>query len=423
MTEVTSEQHAPQPGPPTTPQPAPQSASQPELKAPAQPAPQPNAPGGPAAVVPVASVPSLGADPNRRAIRVAAIEALQEARGSDALICYVTSTRPNLGAIMAQDQIRFVYDHLPAEQVEKLDLLIISDGGDSVVPWRLMTLLRERAKEINVLVPHRAFSAATSAALGADHIIMHAMGMLGPIDPSVNTPFNPVDKQTGQRVAVSVEDVAAYTALVKEDVGIHHEDELVQAFKLLADAVSPLTLGSAKRITAQAKMLGEKLMLLRNEPPSKHDIQVLLERLTTELYFHRHPIGRKEARSLDLPVAEDVPPEVEAAMWSLFLAYEHDMELAKLWDAAAEALSAGVPLLAPVQAGQQFQLQWVTRPGLIPSTRVIIESADMADVQEADIRVDVARMPNGSLATSIMATRTEWVRLQGAQPAESPEAA
>lgn len=328
---------------------------------------------------PVAPVPSLGVDPARRQIRVDAIEALQQARGSDALICYVTSTRPNLGAMMMQDQVRYFYDHLPNEKVDKLDLLIHSDGGDSVVPWRLMTLLRERAKEINVLVPHRAFSAATSAALGADNIIMHPMGMLGPIDPSVNTPFNPVDEQTGQRVAVSVEDVAAYTSLVKEDVGIHHEDELVQAFKVLADKVHPLTLGSAKRITAQAQMLGEKLMKLRNKPPNAHDMEVLLEQLTTKLFAHGHPIGREEARKLGLPVAKTVPPEVEAAMWDLFLTYEHDMELAQAWDATAEALRAGVVPQAPLQLPNGgFVLQWVSRPGLIPSSRVITESAGLA---------------------------------------------
>jgi hypothetical protein len=31
-----------------------------------------------------------------------------------------------------------------------------SNGGDGIVPWRLMTLLRERAKRVNVLVPHHA---------------------------------------------------------------------------------------------------------------------------------------------------------------------------------------------------------------------------------------------------------------------------
>ncbi|HUA46178.1 MAG TPA: hypothetical protein VMA77_13190 [Solirubrobacteraceae bacterium] len=373
----------------------------------AQPTPQPGA----QPAVPLAPVPSPGVDPARRQVRADAIAALQRARGSDALICYITSTRPNLQALMMQDQIRFFYDHLPTERVDKLDLLIHSDGGDSVVPWRLMTLLRERANEITVLVPYRAFSAATATALGADNIIMHPMGTLGPIDPSVNTPFNPLDKQTGQRLPVSVEDVAAYTALVKEDVGIRHEDELVQAFTLLVDAVSPLTLGSAKRITAQARMLGEKLVELRNKPPDQHEIDVLLGRLTTELYFHGHPIGREEARGLELPVAKTVPADVENAMWDLYLAYEEDMLLTDAWDAIAEALSKGVVPLPPIQSGQQFALQWVPRPGLIPATRVVIESATRADVLEQDLRVEIARMPNGTVSGSTTATRTEWVRL------------
>lgn len=181
---------------------------------------------------------------------------------------------------------------------------------------------------------------------------------------------------------------------------------------LLALGIHPLTLGSAKRITAQAQMLGEKLMKLRNKPPNAHDMEVLLEQLTTKLFAHGHPIGREEASKLGLPVAKTVPPEVEAAMWDLFLTYEHDMELAQPWDATAEALRAGVVPQAPLQLPNGgFVLQWVTRPGLIPSSRVIIESAGLANVQESDIQVDVARLPNGPLATSIMATRGEWVRL------------
>jgi hypothetical protein len=131
---------------------------------------------------------------------------LRKERGSDVLIAYVTSTRPALEAGMAQDAIRPFFDHLPSEPVKQLDLVIHSNGGDGVVPWRLMTLLHEYAEKVDVLVPHRAFSAATLAALGAHEIVMHPMGMLGPIDASIVNPLGPVDNMSGQRVPVSGED-------------------------------------------------------------------------------------------------------------------------------------------------------------------------------------------------------------------------
>ncbi len=57
---------------------------------------------------------------------------------------------------------------------------------------------------------------------------MHPMGMLGPTDPTVANEFNPPNERiAGQLLGISVEDVRSYIALIKEDVGIGHEDELV----------------------------------------------------------------------------------------------------------------------------------------------------------------------------------------------------
>jgi hypothetical protein len=361
-------------------------------------------PSGPATPAPLVAV-----TPERRKERADLLDALRTARGTDAVIAYVTSTRPNLQAQMAQDAVRVFFEHLPAQKVDQLDLLIHSDGGDGIVPWRIMTLLRERAERVNVLVPHRAFSAATQAARGADEIIMHPMGMLGPIDPTVTTPFNPVDQQTGQKLGVSVEDVAAYNALVKEDVGIQHEDELIQAFKLLAEKVHPLTLGSAKRGTAQARMLGEKLIQVRNDPPERHKMETLLEQLTTKLYYHGHPIARAEARELGLPIPEDIPTDVENAMWDVYLAYEGDLLMDVMFDPVAEVLNAGVLAQPALQGQGGFMLNWAVRPDSIGAARAIVESSGRADVFRQDLQVSIARQPTGVIIANTVALRTEWV--------------
>ena len=97
------------------------------------------------------------------------------------LISYVMLTRPNLTTPMAMDSIRFIYEHLrkietPKEST-KIALFIHSNGGDGIVPWKLVTLIREYCSEFHVIIPHCAFSAATLTALGANSIIMHPMGM------------------------------------------------------------------------------------------------------------------------------------------------------------------------------------------------------------------------------------------------------
>jgi hypothetical protein len=330
---------------------------------------------------------------------------LRKERGSDVLIAYVTSTRPALEAGMAQDAIRPFFDHLPSEPVKQLDLVIHSNGGDGVVPWRLMTLLHEYAEKVDVLVPHRAFSAATLAALGAHEIVMHPMGMLGPIDASIVNPLGPVDNMSGQRVPVSGEDVAAYYALVREDLGIRHEEELVQAFRVLAENVHPLVLGSVKRGSAQSRMLGEKLIALRSTVGAQH--LELLEQLTTKLYYHGHPINRIEAKQIGLPVA-DPQPAVEEALWNLYLAYERDMEMTRPFDPVSIALSAGV--VPPPSPGPQ-QLQWAPLPNLSTVSMVIVESEGHADVFEQDLQVSLARGPMGMYYGNTVALRAEWTTI------------
>ena len=131
--------------------------------------------------------------------RVKLIEKIEKERGSH-VVTYVTSTRKNFEAPMAMDAVRRIYDHLNGDdKVEQVDLFLHSNGGEGTVPWRLVTLIRERAKKFALLVPCRAFSAATLTALGADEVVMHPMGMLGPTDPTVSNPFNPRDPTNPMR--------------------------------------------------------------------------------------------------------------------------------------------------------------------------------------------------------------------------------
>jgi len=180
------------------------------------------------------------------------IRKLEELRQSK-VICYLTSLRPGVPAQMAEDAVRVFFDHLLAFQsrpVERLDIFLVSNGGVSTVPWRFVALFREFSKSFNVLVPYRAYSAATLLALGADEIVMHPFAELGPIDPTVSNDFNPVD-QGGKRLGMSVEDVRAYVSFIKQTVRITHEDELIKAIEVLVADVHPLALGNVERFVNQ----------------------------------------------------------------------------------------------------------------------------------------------------------------------------
>src|SRR5258708_23097413 len=119
---------------------------------------------------------------------------------------------------MAEDAVRVFFDHLlllPSRPIAKLDLFLCSNGGSGTVPWRLVSLFREFAKSFNVLIPYRAYSAASLIALVADEIVMHPFGELGPIDPTVSNDFNPTEQGTGRRLGTSVEYVQAYPTFIK----------------------------------------------------------------------------------------------------------------------------------------------------------------------------------------------------------------
>jgi hypothetical protein len=326
---------------------------------------------------------------------------------------------------MAMDVVPMFYRHLDGlgagSEDTHIDLFIHSNGGDGTVPWRLVSLLRERCKRLSVLVPHLAYSAATLLALGADEVIMHPMGTLGPIDPTVTTPFNPPHPQNpNQLLGISVEDVAAYIALVKEDVGIRHEDELVQAFRVLAESVSPLALGNVKRSTSQSQMMGNKLLRQRADGDpmlGDHEIHEIIKTLTSELYYHGHPINRVEARrDLGLTFVNDATPEVEAAMWDLYEAYATEMRLEERFSPIQEAYAID-PLDLPQHGtaapggnvvpikGMPNEVKHVVLP---PVNAAFIESSARTDRLSIEFEITLMRDLTGAVNANVFQRSTAW---------------
>ncbi len=336
--------------------------------------------------------------------RVKLIQTIEKERKSR-LICYVTSTRSKLEVPMAMDAVRRVYDHLEAaSDSDNIDLFLHSNGGDGTVPWRLVTLIRERAKKFSVLVPCRAFSAATLTALGADEVVMHPMGMLGPTDATVANAFNPIDPTNPQaRLGISVEDVTAYIALIKEDAGIHHEDELVKAFSHLAEKVHPLALGNVKRSLSQSRMMARKLLSLHMDPVKEaHRIDEIVDNLTSKLYFHGHPINRQEARNhVGLSTVVDPSSKVEKLMWQLYLRYEEEMKLEEPFEISDAFLAEHPALVAGASA--------FTNPQT--ARLVFIESSAKADVYELKYELFGQKAPNGAgTSVTLIVQNRGWTK-------------
>ena len=299
--------------------------------------------------------------------RVDIIKQIETLRGSTVLT-FLTSLRPNVLTQMADDAVRICFDHLllfPERPVEKLDVYLCSNGGSGTVPWRLVALFREFAKSLSVLIPYRAYSAASLLALGADEIVMHPFAELGPIDPTVSNDFNPAEQNTGRRLGISVEDVRAYVNFIKSTVGITHEDELIKAIEILATNVHPLALGNVERFLSQSRMIAKKILRTHMAEAEEHTIDTIVENMASKLYFHGHPINRQEAKTdLSLKVVDDLQPGLESAMWELYKDYEAEFENQSVFNPAGD-LAAVVP-----QQGQVPQREYTLVHAMIETTRL-----------------------------------------------------
>lgn len=260
------------------------------------------------------------------------IKKIQKKRTSK-VVLYVVSTRRGTGFQIADDAVRIIYEHLRSLGIssgDKIDFFLHSFGGVGTVPWKLANLIREFSKNFEVLIPYKAYSAATLIALGANRIVMHPMAELGPIDPKVGNEFNPRTPH-GQPIGINVEDVVSYINFVKDFVGVRHEDELVQALNTLTEQVHPLALGNVHRFYSQSRMMAKKLLRLHMKQAEEHIIEEITETLTSKLFFHGHPINREEAKAIKLKI--DYPDEeLEKLIWSLYETYEEELEMDSNYD-------------------------------------------------------------------------------------------
>lgn len=260
--------------------------------------------------------------------RKSIIDKIQKKRKSF-VISYVVGDRANLSFQIGGDTPRLFYDHLiqMEEKVPRLDLFLYSIGGDTSIPWRIVSLFRECCEEFNVIIPYRAYSAATLLSLGADEIIMGKKGELGPIDPKVANEFNPLDPISNNRlVPINVEDVYSYFSLIKEKMGLVHQSEIGAALNVLANKVHPLSLGYVNRHWSFIRMIATKMIKTHMNPPSDSKIDEIVKALVEKIYFHGHGISRSEARELGLNV-KDANNDLEKLMWNLYLEYEKELDL------------------------------------------------------------------------------------------------
>lgn len=247
---------------------------------------------------------------------------LEADRGSRLLV-YVTGDRLGLETKVSPEVADFFVHHLDLfGDPPKISLLLYTRGGDTLAAWSLANLLRSFCKDLEVIVPSKAWSAGTLLCLGASSIIMTKQATLGPIDPSVTTALNPdVPGVPQAKVPVSVENINGFVEFARGVLGDGHS--LEQSFLALAASVHPLVLGTAFRARSQIRMLASKLMEQSNLPG---DRETILKFLCSESGSHDYTINRREAQSLGLPVIKPTQ-EQYGLIWNAFESIRDEMKL------------------------------------------------------------------------------------------------
>ena len=267
--------------------------------------------------------------------RINLIKQIENQRSSK-LISYITGDRAPFTTQIADDAVRIIRKHLDAiGGQDRISLFLYSKGGDMVTPLRLCRLIREYSDNFEVLIPYRAYSAATLICLGADKIIMGKSSELSPIDPSTGHPFNPIDPsdpKKQKRFTISVEDLTSYFLLAKEKAEVRNE-QMVNVFNELANKIHPLALGNVYRGYRMIRDLAKKLLLLHmDKERDKHRMDEIIKKLTEELCIHGYLITRDEAkREIGLNV-EQPEEALERLMWHLYEEYEEKMKLRDSFD-------------------------------------------------------------------------------------------
>jgi serine dehydrogenase proteinase len=278
--------------------------------------------------------------------RVGLYQQIEQLRGKP-LIVYVTSIRQSAEGQIAQDavtELLMQLQILPRDTAD-LDLLVVSNGGDGTVAWRIVSLIRERVPKFSILIPHAAFSAATLIALGADEIVMHPHGNLGPTDPQITN--------LKKGIQFGTEDLQAFLRFAREEVGLSDQRPLRDAFLKFSEEVGFVGIGTAARSTQLSMSIGEKMLLMHmTDTEGKQNARAISEALNTKYFHHGYPLSRKEAKEIELPIAA-ANLQLEDLMWSIWLDLQTDLKLREAFvplellraDPNCQALFAPVPQL------------------------------------------------------------------------------
>lgn len=358
------------------------------------------------------------------------------------LVFFATSARANAGGQISGDCVAELMDQLNAlpAGTTQLDLMIVSNGGDPTAAWRIVSLIRERVSEFAVLVPQAAYSAATLIALGANEIVMHPNGNLGPTDPQIRSPKRNLKDQQPEVVNFGSEDLSAFLKFARDEVGLTDQSQMLSVFNHFCEEVGSVAVGVSARSAQLSVTMGEKLLQLHmNGDSNRTKARSIAQALSSNYLHHGYAVSRSEARDIELPVASS-NPELENLMWrawhDLSLETEQRIPFQPLAlvrnDPGCGALFGPLPFVQlppnlPPAVQQQAINNVLQQVGVIQVPPVpfkmihaVMESTRLASAYESGGLIFATRLPDLNFKVNATVDKSGWISATVTEPAQQP---
>ena len=207
-----------------------------------------------------------------------------------------------------------------------LTVVIDSPGGDVDCAYRIIRAIRESAREVEVLVPAWAKSAATLICIGADRILLGSAGEMGPLDMQVADPTGKQEfrsvLETFQRLTQirqhALETLGEFTEYFRNEEGLDAPHCYERAEVPFAAFVMALyqhadtsELGELGRYQASVEEYAARIMGRWGYPDyEEEDIDDIVKQLIWDYPTHGFVVDLHEAKNLELR-ADRLDPGIE----------------------------------------------------------------------------------------------------------------
>jgi hypothetical protein len=244
-------------------------------------------------------------------IRQQVIQRIQGLTGRK-MIAYVA----HLGAPIGPDDVTPFASVLgPLGDYLGLDILIQSGGGDADTAEKLLYMARSftEYRELRLIVPNHAKSAATMLGLGCDQIVMGYTSELGPIDPQIPQPL----PGGGIRWTPAQSFLDSFNSIKDE---VERTGRLNPALIPILNNVDLAFLDAVEKSIKRSRSFAETWLPRYMLRARQDDVQRVADSLlNVEKYLsHGQIINAEEARSIGLEVEYLGPAE---PLWQLFWEY------------------------------------------------------------------------------------------------------